>query len=139
MMIDTNAVMPALAQSGHVRRTSLCLLWATAGIRDRLAGTGRTACLRCKKASRAWEAKGSLSMLTRRDALAGAATAGVVLRTRTSFSKASQPETPVNFDVPENACDFHTYIHADPQQFPFFSGRIYTPELASPEEMSALL
>jgi predicted TIM-barrel fold metal-dependent hydrolase len=30
------------------------------------------------------------------------------------------------------------HIHADPQQFPFFPGRIYTPELASPEEMSAL-
>ena len=77
-------------------------------------------------------------MLTRRDALVGAMTAGAVLRTRTSFSKASQPETPVNFEVPENACDCHTHIHGDPQQFPFFSGRIYTPELASPEEMSAL-
>src|SRR4029077_18382362 len=39
---------------------------------------------------------------------------------------------------PENACDCHTHIHGDPQQFPFFSGRIYTPESASPEEMSAL-
>ena len=77
-------------------------------------------------------------MLTRRDALVGAATVGAVLRTRTSFSKASQPETQVNFDVPENACDCHTHIHAEPRQFPFFSGRIYTPELASPEEMSAL-
>ena len=79
-----------------------------------------------------------VSMLTRRDALVGAMTAGAVLRTRTSLSKASQPETPVNFEVPENACDCHTHIHGDPQQFPFFSGRIYTPELASPEEMSAL-
>ena len=58
--------------------------------------------------------------------------------TRTGFAKASQPATPINFDVPENACDCHTHIHADPQQFPFFPGRIYTPELASPEEMSAL-
>ena len=70
--------------------------------------------------------------------IGGTATAEAVLRTRTSFSKASQPETPVNFDVPENACDCHTHIHADPQQFPFFAARIYTPELASPEEMSAL-
>ena len=61
-------------------------------------------------------------MLTRRDALVGAMTAGAILRTRTSFSKASQPETPVNFEVPENACDCHTHIHGDPQQFPFFSG-----------------
>ena len=77
-------------------------------------------------------------MLTRRDALIGAMTAGAIMRARTSFSKASQPATPVNFDVPENACDCHTHIHGDPQQFPFFSGRVYTPELASPEEMSAL-
>src|SRR5262245_35842192 len=75
-------------------------------------------------------------MLTRRNALMGAITAGA--RTRTGFAKASQPATPINFDVPENACDCHTHIHADPQQYPFFSGRVYTPELASPEEMSAL-
>src|SRR5262245_8171499 len=77
-------------------------------------------------------------MLTRRNALMGAITAGAVMRTQTGFAKASQPATPINFDVPENACDCHTHIHADPQQFPFFSGRVYTPELASPEEMSAL-
>jgi predicted TIM-barrel fold metal-dependent hydrolase len=77
-------------------------------------------------------------MLTRRNALMGAITAGAVMRTRTGFAKASQPATPINFDVPENACDCHTHIHADPQQFPFFPGRVYTPELASPEEMSAL-
>jgi hypothetical protein len=77
-------------------------------------------------------------MLTRRNAPMRAITAGAVMYTRTGFAKASQPATPINFDVPENACDCHTHIHADPQQFPFFPGRIYTPELASPEEMSAL-
>src|SRR5205823_9768294 len=49
-----------------------------------------------------------------------------------------QPATAIDFEVPDNACDCHTHIHADPQQFPFFSGRVYTPELASPEEMSVL-
>jgi Amidohydrolase len=77
-------------------------------------------------------------MLTRRNALTDTITAGTVMRTRTGFAKASQPATPINFDVPENACDCHTHIHADPEQFPFFTGRVYTPELASPEEMSAL-
>jgi hypothetical protein len=77
-------------------------------------------------------------MLTRRNAPMRAITAGAVMYTRTGFAKASQPATPINFDVPENACDCHTHIHADPQQFPFVPGRIYTPELASPEEMSAL-
>lgn len=55
-----------------------------------------------------------------------------------AFSRASQPSTPVNFDVPAGACDCHTHIHGDPAKFPFFAGRVYTPELASPEEMSAL-
>jgi predicted TIM-barrel fold metal-dependent hydrolase len=53
-------------------------------------------------------------------------------------AKAAQPTTEVNFDVPAGACDCHTHIHADPENFPFFAGRIYTPELASPEEMAAL-
>jgi predicted TIM-barrel fold metal-dependent hydrolase len=44
----------------------------------------------------------------------------------------------VNFDVPAGACDCHTHIHGDPEKFPFFAGRVYTPEPASPEEMSAL-
>src|SRR3954468_13117084 len=57
---------------------------------------------------------------------------------RTAFAKAAQPSTPVNFDMPAGACDCHTHIHGDPEKFPFFAGRVYTPELASPEEMSAL-
>ena len=57
---------------------------------------------------------------------------------RTSYARAAQPATPVNFDVPKGACDCHTHIHGDPETFPFFSGRVYTPETALPEEMSAL-
>lgn len=53
-------------------------------------------------------------------------------------AKASHPSTPVNFDVPTGACDCHTHIHGDPAKFPYFPGRVYTPEPASPEEMSAL-
>jgi predicted TIM-barrel fold metal-dependent hydrolase len=64
--------------------------------------------------------------------------AGAVMNNRTVFAKAAQPSTPVNFDVPAGACDCHTHIHPDPEKFPFFSGRVYTPELASPEEMTAL-
>ena len=58
--------------------------------------------------------------------------------TRNALAKASQPATPVNFDVPAGACDCHTHIHGDPEKFPFFAGRVYTPEPASPEEMAAL-
>ena len=53
-------------------------------------------------------------------------------------AKAPQPLTQVNFDVPAEACDCHTHIHGDPEKFPYFAGRVYTPELASPEQMSAL-
>ncbi|HYQ93488.1 MAG TPA: amidohydrolase family protein [Burkholderiales bacterium] len=77
-------------------------------------------------------------MLTRRDILLGAVAAGAAVHLRTSFAKASQPATPVNFDVPAGACDCHTHIHGDPEKFPYFTGRIYTPETALPEEMAAL-
>jgi predicted TIM-barrel fold metal-dependent hydrolase len=60
------------------------------------------------------------------------------MNNKDAFGNAAQPSTPVNFDVPAGACDCHTHIHADPAKFPFFAGRVYTPEPASPEEMSAL-
>jgi len=64
--------------------------------------------------------------------------AGVTMNSKTASAKAAQPLTPVNFEIPAGACDCHTHIHGDPAKFPFFAGRVYTPELASPEEMSAL-
>jgi predicted TIM-barrel fold metal-dependent hydrolase len=76
-------------------------------------------------------------MPTRRDILLGAIAAGVTMHSRT-FAKATQPTAKVNFDVPAGACDCHTHIHGDPDKFPFFAGRIYTPEPALPEEMAAL-
>src|SRR6266567_2823375 len=77
-------------------------------------------------------------MLTRRGILLASIAAGVTMPNRTVFATAAQPSTPVNFDVPAGACDCHTHIHGDPEKFPFFAGRTYTPELASPEEMTAL-
>ncbi|MHC2335828.1 amidohydrolase family protein [Bradyrhizobium sp. USDA 4454] len=77
-------------------------------------------------------------MLTRRDMMLASIAAGVTMTSSNAFSKAAQPSTAVNFDVPAGACDCHTHIHGDPAQFPFFAGRVYTPEPASPEEMSAL-
>ena len=79
-------------------------------------------------------------MLTRRSVLLASASiaAGVTMPHRTVLAKAAQPATSVNFDVPAGACDCHTHIHPDPEKFPFFAGRVYTPELASPEEMTAL-
>ena len=77
-------------------------------------------------------------MLTRRDAIIGAISAGALMHTEQSLGKAAQPATAVTFDVPADACDCHTHIHGDPEQFPFFAGRVYTPETALPEEMAAL-
>src|SRR5436305_10032441 len=77
-------------------------------------------------------------MLTRRGILLASIAAGVTIRHRNALAKPSQPATPVNFDIPAGACDSHTHIHGDPEKFPFFEGRVYTPEPASPEEMSAL-
>src|ERR1700710_295026 len=77
-------------------------------------------------------------MPTRRDVLLASIAAGVAMKTRTAFAKAAQPATAVNFEGPAGACDCHTHIPPDPAKFPFSAGRVYTPELASPEEMAAL-
>ena len=76
--------------------------------------------------------------MTRREILPGTIAAGVIVRPRTAVAKAAQPATPVNFDVPADACDCHTHIHGDPEKFAYFPGRVYTPETALPEEMAAL-
>jgi predicted TIM-barrel fold metal-dependent hydrolase len=52
--------------------------------------------------------------------------------------RAAQPSTRPGFEVPAGACDCHTHIHGDPARFPFFPGRVYTPEVALPSEMAAL-
>lgn len=75
-------------------------------------------------------------MLTRRDLFAKAA--GVAFMRRPVSAKASLPTTPVNFAVPSGACDCHTHVIGDPAKFPFAANRVYTPEPASPVEMSAL-
>ena len=76
-------------------------------------------------------------LMTRREVLVAAAGAVLTLP-RALRAKASQPSTPVNFAMPAGACDCHTHIHGDPQRFPFYSGRVYTPETALPEEMTTL-
>lgn len=76
--------------------------------------------------------------LTRRDLLVSTAAASVALSARSAAARASQPATAVNFTVPHGACDCHTHIIGDPATFSFSADRVYTPETASPEEMSAL-
>jgi predicted TIM-barrel fold metal-dependent hydrolase len=77
-------------------------------------------------------------MPTRRTVVLGTAAAAIAMQPPKLFANAAQPATPVNFDVPADACDCHTHIFGDPRQFPLFAGRVYTPETASPEEQAAL-
>lgn len=75
-------------------------------------------------------------MLSRRGVPFASLAAGAAMTK--AHARASQPATPVNFEVPLHACDCHTHIHGDVEKFPFFAGRVYTPEPASPDEMAAL-
>jgi predicted TIM-barrel fold metal-dependent hydrolase len=59
------------------------------------------------------------------------------MQTQRGTGTAAQPATPVDFDVPADACDCHSHIFGDPLAFPFFAGRVYTPPPALPEEMAA--
>jgi predicted TIM-barrel fold metal-dependent hydrolase len=79
-------------------------------------------------------------MLSRRDLFVRtAAGAAVLARLRIPvLANASQPATPVRFDVPAGACDCHTHVFGNPKAFPFAAGRVYTPEPASIAEMLAL-
>jgi predicted TIM-barrel fold metal-dependent hydrolase len=84
--------------------------------------------------------EGVAVMLTRRRALGGSVASGLAATWRVpeALALASQPATPLSFRMPANATDCHTHIHLDPAKYPWFDGRTYTPELATPKEMAAL-
>jgi predicted TIM-barrel fold metal-dependent hydrolase len=77
-------------------------------------------------------------MLSRRIFLTGMAAAGTGPM-RLAFS-AENPHsiTPVQFDVPERACDCHVHVFGDPHRFSFAASRTYTPESASAAELLAI-
>lgn len=79
-------------------------------------------------------------MFTRRKVILGAVAAGsaaLAWRPNMIHASASQPSTPVNFAVPEGACDCHVHTF-DPQHFPYSPARPYTPEPVSVEELRSL-
>lgn len=79
-------------------------------------------------------------MFTRREIVKGAViagAAGLAWRPDVSIASASQPSTPVNFEVPEGACDCHVHTF-DPQHFPYSPTRPYTPEPVSVGELQSL-
>ena len=62
-----------------------------------------------------------------------------LLQANDVHAAAPQPRTKVNFDVPPGACDCHVHVFGDPAKYPFYSGRTYTPETASADELRQLL
>src|ERR1700735_3998702 len=86
------------------------------------------------------QSSGGFLMITRRKVILGAVAAGsaaLAWRPNLSFASASQPSTPVNFAVPEGACDCHVHTF-DPQHFPYSPSRPYTPEPVSVNELRSL-
>ena len=79
-------------------------------------------------------------MLTRREALFGGAAAGLslFLPRNLEAADASQPATPVNFQVPPNACDTHVHVFGDQARFPYAPTSGYRHPPATAEELNAL-
>lgn len=77
--------------------------------------------------------------VTRRELLIGGmATAVFGSKAAPAYGAASQPATHVGFDVPNGACDCHTHVFCDSRRFPFWTGRTYTPEIATVDESLSL-
>ena len=79
-------------------------------------------------------------MFSRRDGirLVGAAGALAITGAETRAAEAPTVKTPVNFKVPAGACDCHVHVFPDPARFPFWSGRGYTPPVATANDLLAL-
>ena len=82
---------------------------------------------------------GNYPLLSRRRLLLGGAAAALGIGgLRSGRGAASQPATQLNFVVPRGACDCHVHVFGDPQRFPMWAGRTYTPEPAPVQELIAL-
>lgn len=80
-------------------------------------------------------------MLSRRQGLGAAI--GLGLGGLPAFPGRAQPaastvKTPVKMEIPRGACDSHVHVFPDPAKFPFWNGRIYTPPVATADDLLAL-
>jgi predicted TIM-barrel fold metal-dependent hydrolase len=67
------------------------------------------------------------------------AAAGLARSLRSTISPENPHSiTPVEFEVPERACDCHVHVFGDPIRFPFAASRTYTPESVSVSELLAM-
>jgi len=79
-------------------------------------------------------------MLSRRECLVLAGSAATLGLGSAAARAAEAPtvRTKADFDVPAGACDCHVHVFPDPARFPFWSGRVYTPPVATPDDLLAL-
>ena len=78
-------------------------------------------------------------MFSRGDGMKLAGTAGALAMTGVAAEAAAPTvKTPVSFKVPAGACDCHVHVVPDPARFPFWSGRGYTPPVATASDLLAL-
>lgn len=76
-------------------------------------------------------------MSTRRSILQSAALGAAALAADLPRARAAE-RSRVTLDVPRGACDCHVHVFPDPARFPFFSGRAYTPPVATAAELLQL-
>jgi predicted TIM-barrel fold metal-dependent hydrolase len=79
-------------------------------------------------------------MVLRRDAIKLAGAVSVLAMSSGGAKAATAPtvRTAVNFKPPAGACDCHVHVFPDPARFPFWSGRGYTPPVATATDLLAL-
>jgi predicted TIM-barrel fold metal-dependent hydrolase len=78
-------------------------------------------------------------MISRRNTLKiGCGLAALGAGVANAAETAPTVKTPVNFAVPPGAVDCHVHVIPDPAQFPFWSGRGYTPPVATATDLLAL-
>ncbi|MFC3123925.1 amidohydrolase family protein [Pseudoroseomonas globiformis] len=70
--------------------------------------------------------------------LGGCASGGGAAGGSSGTAAPSTVRTPVGFAVPPGACDCHVHVFPDPTAFPFWSGRAYTPPVATADDLLAL-
>ncbi len=76
-------------------------------------------------------------MIPRRHLLqAGAATAAFAILPDTAQAAR---RSRIDFSVPAGATDCHVHVFPDPARFPFFTGRTYTPPVATAADLARLL
>src|SRR6266576_500003 len=83
-----------------------------------------------------------MDTVSRREMLAAIAlvgASGIVRDWDSVFAAVPEPRTKISFNVPPGACDTHVHIFGDPQRYPFFPGRSYTPEPASVAQLETML